>query len=173
MPRLTPPTLALCVLFGLLGCATSAVTLDDTRGIHATHFGGLPDETRICAVLTNRGESTLGWLRLRLRAHSDFQGRRGRFTSHWVWNAPLAPGQSVALALENPPAAPEIELTLVGSGSGRPPRGRPLHATAECSEAALTDVANAAREQREASGLELRSVIVRGRPDPSGLIASD
>ena len=170
MLRLTPPTLPLLVL---LGCATSAVTLDDTRGVYATHFHGLPDETRICAVLTNRGAGALAWVRLRLRTHSDFEGRKGRFTSHWVYAAPLAPGKRVAVALENPPAAPEIELTLAGSGRGRAPHGRPLRATAECSEAALASLAHAAREERSADGLELRAVVVRGRPSAAGLIASD
>ncbi len=170
MLRLAPLMLPLLIL---LGCATSAVTLDDTVGVYQTHFDNLPDEARICAVLSNRGERTISWVRLRLRAHSDFEGRKGRFTSHWVYAAALAPGERVAVALENPPAAPEIELTLAGSGRGRVPHGRSLRPTPECSEAALTLIANAAREERLADGLELRSVIVRDRPTPTGMIASD
>ena len=150
----------LCLLFVLLvGCATSSpVTLDHYAGVYTTHFEGIPDSTRICAVVTNRGDKPVSWVRLRLRAFPVFEERTHRVAASFVYSDGLAPGQSVALELLDPPVAPVLRLTLRGSGSGPAPGGRALERSEECSQNALVADARDAAGARSASGIEVHAI---------------
>ena len=132
--------LAACV--GLAAaCGTTGqhpITLDHFQGVYSTHFDGVPDRTRVCAVLTNHGTRPVGWVRLKLRAFSQQGELPGEWTSYWVYAQPVAPGQTVALSFQDAPQADQIELHVdrLGSGATRP-RGRPLRAARGCSGQAL------------------------------------
>jgi len=158
----------LCLL-GLLVCACASspgVRLERYRGVYSTHFDGIPDQTRICAVITNAGPLPVSWLRLRLQAFSQLGEVPGQWTSYWLYPKPLAPGQTIAVEFRDPPSADQIELKLSSAGDGDPPRrGRTLHRTRACSEAVLQQELK--RERAERSGTEIQLVSIERRNDPS------
>ena len=157
-----PRPLALAVALLLCACAGPSVRLDRYRGVYTTHFDGLPDSSRVCALLTHRGGAPVDWIRLRLRAFSPDDQSPSRATSLWIYEGSLAPGESVSVELANPPVAPEIELTLAGAGSGHAPRGRPLVRTPDCTRASLVAAARGSLLGRTAPGIRVQSVIRRG-----------
>ncbi len=162
---------ALLVL-AALGCAQSAVSLDGYGGVYTTHFDGVPDASRVCALLSNRGERGVDWVRLRLRTFSEYEGVRTRLSSSWVYAAPLAPGESIAVELVDPPVAPEIELRLRGAGRGQVPSGRLLRASAQCGEQWLLESTLRRLESRSADGIEVHPLRRHGaRSDV--MLASD
>jgi hypothetical protein len=133
-----PPLLALAL--ALCACATvrSGVDLDFFRGAYATHFDGIPDRSAICAVVSNRTAAAVGWVRLRLESHSRLGDEPGRWVSYWVWRGHLAPGDSVALELSDPPVADQIRLNLRGAGTGGgPASGRTAQRVDDCSDLVL------------------------------------
>ncbi len=160
--------IALCLL-ALLVCACASspgVRLESYRGVYSTHFDGIPDQTRICAVITNEGRLPVSWLRLRLQAFSQLGEVPGRWTSYWLYPKPLASGQTIAVEFRNPPSADQIELKVSSAGGGDPPRrGRPLRRTRACSEAALQQKLK--RESAERGGTEIQLVSIERRNDPS------
>lgn len=167
--RLSLLPLVLC----LYGCAVQPVTLDLYRGVYTTHFEGIPDESRVCAVISNHGEKRVSWVRLRLRATSRLGEVPGRWTSHWLYEGPIEPGDSVAVELREPPVADQIELDLRRWGSSRPSQpGRQVTASDECSLAALEA---AIRRDNGARTAEIR-IVAAGRvgEDVEGvLLAAD
>ncbi len=166
--------LLLVTVLAVAGCAVPSVTLDDYRGVATTHFGGIPDQSRVCAVVTNRGDVAVDWVRLRLRAWGG-AGERGRsFTSHWLYGEGLEPGESVAVELMEPPYAAQIELSVRGSGRGqRTRRGRPVQRTAECSEAALVAASQLASSDRPSADIQIGAIHRRGDAPGDVLIAGD
>ena len=139
-----PPLLRVALpVLALAACAVSVntstgVDLDRFRGVYTTHFEGIPDRGAICAVVTNRSGASLAWLRLRLESDSQLGEEPGHWVSYWLWKGRLDPGQSVALALEDPPMADQIRLKLSSSGSGKARRsGRTARRISRCSETAL------------------------------------
>jgi hypothetical protein len=158
----TPPALALLSLF-VLGCLGPSVEIDRYRGLVATHFDGVPDRAEVCAIVTNRGDAPIDWVRLRLRSWSRLGEEPAAWTTHWVWRGRLAPAESAAIALPNPPVAEEIALDVRENGAGeRVPRGRVASLAAECSEEALRRLAQSGGAGRTASGIELRAALRRG-----------
>jgi len=158
----TPLALALLSLV-FAGCLRPPVEIDRYRGLVATHFDGVPDRAEVCAVVTNRSDAEIEWVRLRLRSWSRFGEEPAAFTTHWVWRGRLAPNASVAIALPNPPVAEEIALDVRGSGVGeRVPRGRRVAEAAACSDDALARVVREGDAGRTASGIELRAALRRG-----------
>jgi len=161
----TPPALVLLSLL-VLGCLRPAVEIDRYRGLVATHFDGVPDRAEVCAVVTNRSDEPIDWVRLRLRSWSRLGEEPGAWTTHWVWRGRLAPAASVAIALPDPPVAEEIALDVRASGAGeRVPRGRAAAVAPECSEASLQQVAQQRGNGRTASGIALRAALRRGDAD--------
>ncbi len=161
----TPPALALLCLV-VAGCLRPPVELDRYRGLVATHFDGVPDRAEVCAIVTNRGDAPVGWVRLRLRSWSRLGEEPGAWTTHWIWRGHLAPAASAVIALPNPPVAEEIALEVRASGVGaRVAPGRAALATSECSDDALQRMARADGTGRTASGIELRAALRRGDAD--------
>jgi hypothetical protein len=166
---------ALLVLVLLLwGCASSPpVSLDHYRGVYTTHFDGIPDQSRICAVITNRGAVPLQWVRLRLRAYSQVGKRRSSWRSNWLYPRPIEVGETVALELVDPPVVDEFELKVVRSGRSPAARpGRPLRRSADCSESALTAALEDEFESRVAPGVEIRPMARAGDPTSQVLVAA-
>ncbi len=160
--------IAPCLLVVLVcACASNpGVELQRYRGVYSTHFDGIPDETRICAVVTNAGPKPVAWVRLRLQAFSQLGELPGRWTSYWLYPKPLASGQTIAVEFRDPPSADQIELSVSDAGDGSPPRrGRPLRRTRACSEAALQQ--NLKRARAERSVTEMQLVSIERRNDPS------
>ncbi len=154
--------LALLLLAGIgVACATP-VTLDDYRGLYTTHFDGIPDRALVCAVLTNRGERPVDWVRLRLVSSSSLGEQPGRWVSDWVWSGSLEPGGSVAIRLTDPPVAERMVLRVRGSGRDPKPRGRPSEPAAGCSIDSLRREARASQSERTAYGIELHAALPRG-----------
>lgn len=172
----------LLLLAGIgIACSTPSVTLDRYRGLYTTHFDGIPDRALVCAVLTNRGEEPVDWVRLRLVSSSTLGARPGRrasrrvsrWASNWVWSGRLEPGASVAIRLPDPPVAEHIALGLRGSGRGRTPRGRTSEAAPGCSIDVLESAARASLASRTAPGIELHAALPRGvAPEPPALRAT-
>ena len=154
--------LSALLILGALGCAQSAVSLDGYRGVYTTHFDGVPDTSRVCALLSNRGERSVDWVRLRLRTFSEYEGVHTRLSSSWVYAFPLAPGETIAVELVDPPVAPEIELRLRGAGSGRVPHGRLVRASTQCGEQRLLESTLRRMESRSADGIEVHPLQRRG-----------
>ena len=143
-------------VIGLVGCASTTVSLDRYDGVYATHFDGIPDHSRICARITNRGEESVDWVHLRLRTQNEFEGTRDRRTSSWTYAQTLEPGQSVAVELAHPPVAAEAKLTLLGSGRGKhAPPGRAVRTRAECTRDALVASTESDMAERSAHGIEV------------------
>ncbi len=147
--------LVIALAVGLAGCARP-VTLERYHGAYSTHFEGIPDRTALCALVTNRGDESVGWVRLRLRSTSSLGSRTARVRSHWVYSGGIDPGETVALAFVQPPIAEQIQVDLAGSGRGRAARpGRPLARAKSCSEAGLVLSLESELEERTASGIEV------------------
>ncbi len=164
---------AFCITI-LLGCASTPVSLDRVRGVYTTHFDGIPDQSRVCAVLTNQGKAPIRWVRLKLRTWDAYRERRRGRTSYWVYREPISPGASVAVELENPPIVSEIRLSVHQSGRGAGgPAGRPARRSQQCSQAELIASARADSASRTAAGIEIRAVAQHGRGDADVLVASD
>jgi hypothetical protein len=161
------------LLASALGCAGPSVTLDAYEGVYTTHFEGIPDDSRVCALVRNGGTESVSWVRMRLRSFTEFEGRRSRVTSSWVYRGNLAPGQSVAVELHRPPVAPEIRLSLRGSGNGRGPRGRSVRRSKECTEAGLLERATTAHERRVDANVEVLLVRRRGSASDDALLLAD
>jgi len=166
---------ALLVLALLLwGCASSApVSLDHYRGVYTTHFDGIPDQSRICAVVTNTGPVPVQWVRLRLRAYSQLGARRTSWHSNWLYPKPIDVGETVILELIDPPVVDEFELKVVRSGrhpAARP--GRPLRRSPDCSESALSAALEQEFEARVAPGVEIRPMARRNDPTSQVLVAA-
>ncbi len=161
--RIAVSVLALLVC----ACATSpGVRLERYRGVYSTHFDVIPDETRICAVITNAGPLPVAWVRLRLEAFSQLGEVPGRWTSYWLYPKPVASGQTIAVEFREAPSADQIKLSLSRVGDGSPPRrGRPLRRTRACSEAALQQKLK--RERAERSIAEIQLVAIERRNDPA------
>ena len=156
----------------LLGCASSTVSLDRVEGVYATHFDGIPDRSRVCAVLTNRGTEPVQWVRLRLLSYADAGARRQ--VSHWVAREPLAPGESAAVELIDPPVAREAELSVQSAGrAANAPFGRTARRSPACSEAELLATAHAESSQRTADGIEIVPLAWRGSGERDALAAAD
>ena len=158
----------LCLLALLIcACASSpGLRLERYRGVYSTHFDGIPDQTRICAVITNAGPLPVSWLRLRLQAFSQLGEVPGQWTSYWLYPKPLAPGQTIAVEFRDPPSADRIKLKVSSAGDGDPPRrGRPLRRTRACSEAALQQQLK--RERAERNGTQIQLVSIERGNDPS------
>ncbi len=147
--------LATTLALGLAGCARP-VSLERYHGAYSTHFEGIPDRTAVCALVTNRGDESVGWVRLRLRSSSSLGPRPARLRSHWVYSGDIDPGETVALVFVRPPSAEQIQVDLAGSGSGRVARpGRPLVRAKGCSETGLVVSLERELEERTASGIEV------------------
>ncbi|MFQ5515354.1 MAG: hypothetical protein ACE5FG_13095 [Myxococcota bacterium] len=161
MPR---ALLAALVLSCACAMPQAPLTLDRVRGVYRSHFGGIPDSTGICAVLSNRSERPIAWVRLRLRSYGVSPSKRWRWTSSWLYDGAIPPGQSVALLFEDPPHAQQIEIRIdrFGRGGGRPHPARPLRAVASCSEPNLRSVLADAAEGREATQVQLVPIVRRG-----------
>jgi hypothetical protein len=162
--RLVPLALALLAL----GCASPrAVTLDGYRGVYSTHFEDIPDQTGICAVITNHGDRPLGWVRLKLRAFSYLGEVPGQWTSYWLYAQPLAAGETIVVEFEDPPSTDQIELSVNRWGDGQPPRrGRPLHRSSSCSEAGLQRKLESRRGGLSTVGARMLPVLRRNDPSP-------
>lgn len=131
----------LAVVLATGACAGPPVHVEDFGGAYATHFGGIPDRGRVCAVVANRSERRLAWIRVRVRAFEDAASRgRPAWTADWLYEDGLAPGESVALELRDLAVAPGLELAIGGSSrSGPAPPGRAAERVERCSEPALVD----------------------------------
>jgi len=164
--------LAALLCLGAIGCAQSAVSLDGYGGVYTTHFDGVPDASRVCALLSNRGEHAVDWVRLRLRTFSEYEGVQARLSSSWVYAFPLAPGESIAVELVDPPVSPEIELRVRDAGHGRLPHGRLVRASTQCGEKRLLESTLARMDSRTADGIEVHTLRRRGPPGDA-LLASD
>ena len=136
------------------GCATSArIELERVRGAYSTHFDGIPDSAAICAVIHNRGPAAVDWVRLRLRAESEWEGIHSRTKSYWLVEERIEPGASLVVQLDSPPIANSVALEITGRGTGTARRGgRPVERADGCSEGWLAD-----RIDRDA--------VARGAPD--------
>ncbi|MEE8557594.1 MAG: hypothetical protein V3T14_06885 [Myxococcota bacterium] len=151
-----------------VGCtAPRPVTIDHYRGIYSTHFDGVPDQSAICAVLTNRGSRAVRWVSLRLRAYPEASASTPRWSSSWIYRGLLEPGDSRAVLLVHPPVAREIELEVRSAGYGNgPARGRLLAKRENCSEPELRAHLDKGRRGRTAPGMSLLPIVRRN--DPSG-----
>jgi hypothetical protein len=165
------PLAALAV--ALLACASSSpVRLDRVQGVYTTHFDGVPDDAAVCAVVSNAGHVPLAWMRLRLRAYSTLGDEPARWSATWLLEAPLAPGEAVALELHHPPVADEIELRVLDAGSGSPPRAVRLARRSEsCSNTSLERVVAERAAGREAPGIAVHRIARRGAPAEDELLA--
>ncbi|MBW2279368.1 MAG: hypothetical protein JRG76_12745 [Deltaproteobacteria bacterium] len=162
--------LAACggLFFCQLACASTTVDLERVRGVYSTHFHGIPDSGRICAVISNRRGSPVDWVRLRLASRSGLAERPGRWRSAWLYRGRLEPGESVAVELDRPPVSDQIRLTVHGAGRGRPTRtGRPAVEIPECSERALSAALERDAAAREAPGREIVRMAAPGGGEPS------
>jgi len=174
MRRRILSVLGFCSALVLAACASAPVTLDRVEGVYTTHFDGIPDQSRVCAVLTNRGSTLVGWVRLRMVAYGSSDERRSRLVSHWVLAKPLAPGQSVAVELLDPPVVREVELSVQRSGAGgRAPVGRPVRRSDACDADAMLAAAQAEHAGRTASGIEVVGLVDRGAARRDTLVAGD
>lgn len=151
-------------------CAGPGLTLEHYRGAYSTHFDGIPDRAAICAVITNRSDSPVDWVRLRLRAWSRLGQEPGRWRSWWVYGERIEPGETVAVVLQNPPVVEEIEVRLRGAGRGPRPRGRPAVAAEGCSEAGLAERLRA-EGTRTARGRSVHVAARRGDATSRALVA--
>ena len=166
----------LCSSFvlALASCASAPISLDHVAGVYTTHFDGIPDQSRVCAVLTNRGASAVSWVRLRMVGYSDLDERRGRLVSHWVLAEPLAPGQSATFELLDPPVVREVELSVQRTGTGgQAPVGRPVQRTESCDTDALQAAVEADQAGRTATGIEVVGLVDRGADQRDSFVASD
>ena len=162
-----------CVL-ALASCASAPVTLDRVEGVYTTHFDGIPDQSRVCVVLTNRGSTAVGWVRLRMVGYPGGEERRSRLVSHWVLAEPLAPGQSVAVELLDPPVVREVELSVQRSGAGaQAPVGRPVRRADSCDAETLLAAVQADQAGRTASGIEVVGLVDRGADQRDTFVAGD
>ena len=145
------PSVVFCALL-LAGCASSRIALDGYSGVYSTHFDGVPDTAAVCALLTNRGEVPVDWTQLRMRARSHLGETVGSWGSSWLYLGRIAPGETVAVELRNPPVADWIHLRLRRAGNGRPPRGRTATRADGCDDRALEDALAEADDGRTAPG---------------------
>jgi hypothetical protein len=150
------------------------VTLDRYRGVLRTHFDGIPDGSAVCAVLRNGSEQRVEWVGLRLRAYPTHGEKPGRWTSKWLYEGHLEPGQSQAIEFVEPPIADEVELEVRGAGSGPSELvGRKVRKVRECSEASLQRRLSADVEGRTAPGVALYSIVRRNDRSAEVVVASD
>jgi hypothetical protein len=150
------------------------VTLDLYRGVLATHFDGIPDGSAVCAVLTNRGERAVEWVRLRLRAYPTHGERKGRWTSRWLFTDRLEPGETRTVELVRPPVAEQIELELLEAGSGPPAgRGRLVKPIGHCSEPSLREGLVLALGGGSDRRLAYVPIVRRGGPAPPVVVARE
>jgi hypothetical protein len=170
---------ACAALVAALGCASSPVSLDRFRGMYVTHFEGIPDRAAVCATLTNRGETEIEWVALRLNAYTAHSAdaepapEPTRWTSSWVYPRRLGPGESQAIRLPNPPVAEQMELTVSRSGRGPvPPRARRAIPSERCSEAGLERTLRDEDADRTAPNIELRPIERHDDPANDPLVAA-
>ena len=153
---------------GLSACVVRSVELERYRGVYSTHFHGIPDRGRICAVISNGRSTPVDWVRLRLASRSALGARPGRWRSMWLYRGRLHPGESVAVELERPPVSDEIRLAVRGAGRGRARRtGRPAVEVPECSERALSAALERDAAAREAPGRVIVRMTIPGARDAS------
>lgn len=172
MRRRSLSVLALPFLLVLAACASAPLTLDRVEGVYTTHFDGIPDQSRVCAVLTNHGDTPVRWVRLRLVAFATPGERRSRLVSHWVLPEAIAPGESAAVELENPPVVGEVQLRVQRTGRGEnTPAGRPVRRSDACDADALLAAAEAESEQRTASDMRVQALVDRDAPRRDALVA--
>jgi hypothetical protein len=154
---------------GALGCATSSVTLDGYGGAYSTHFAGIPDASAVCARVTNRSDTRVEWVRLRLHSTSTLGERPARLRSRWIYTGAIEAGQSIDLGFVDPPSAEQIRIELAGHGRGTAPRGgRGLVRVASCSQAELA--LTLARPERDAA-LAVQPMAQPSRRQPDVLLA--
>ena len=166
-----PQVLASLLLVCTFGCASAPIELDDYSGVYSTHFGGIPDQSRVCAVIVNRKEHSVDWVSLRLRSYSRSSSRPSRWLTAWVYQGELRPGESVAVELPDPPIADEIALVVHRSGRGASlPAGRVVGAAASCSQTGLTAALQRESAERGAVDARVRRMSRRGEPAASGTV---
>jgi hypothetical protein len=140
--------------------------------VYSTHFDGIPDQTGICAVISNRGRKPLNWVRLRLRSYGQVGRKPGRWRSKWLYRELLMPGQSVVVEFEHAPHAAQIEITIDGAGTGTAPRqGRPLRKASTCSEGVLVREIQRLNADREPQGVQILPLVRRNHPEIDAQIA--
>ncbi len=165
---------ALALALLTVSCVSPAgVTLDAYQGALLTHFGGIPEGNRICGWLTNRGSEPVAWVRIRLVSSSGTPGERERFTSSWIYAEPLAPGESAAFELPDPPLADAIDLRVTHSGRdlARARSGRKASRADDCSEPWLHALLAADSEARPTADLGLIPLDRPGASAPADLLA--
>jgi hypothetical protein len=156
--RLDRPLLLACCA-AALACSTAGVELRDVRGAYSTHFDGIPDEGRVCAVIHNGRDVPIEWVRLRLVSRSSLGERPGRWRSDWLFRGHIEPGESVAVELERPPMADQGSLRMQRAGRGQVrERGRPVRVVQECSADALSTRLRGATVGRQAKEREIHAI---------------
>lgn len=168
-----PRAAACAAVAAALGCASSPVSLDLFRGMYVTHFEGIPDRAAVCATLTNRSETEIEWVALRLNAFSGPAEAPTRWTSSWVYPRRLGPGESQAIRLPNPPVAEQMELSVSRSGRGpAPPRARRAVPSQRCSQARLEQGLRDEDTGRTAPNIELRAIKRLDDPENEPLLTA-
>lgn len=164
-------SVAVCALV-VSGCASPRPVLESVHGAYTTHFEGVPDRAAICAEVTNHRDVAVDWLELRLRARSEHGRRAATWNSTWVYEGPVAAGETVALELVDPPVVAAIRLRPGRSGRGaRPRRGRPVRRVERCSgEWVDTTLADAAA-QRTAPARHVHAIAGAQPPASPDLLA--
>ncbi len=151
-------------------CASGAagVRVDRFRGVYSTHFDGIPDLAGVCAVVSNRSERAHPWIRLRMDAFGERNGRPWQWKSHWLYPKPLQPGETVALWFENAPHAPQLEIRVdrIGRTPQLPRHGRTLKTTSTCSEASLERALKRLNADRKPQGVQVLPIVRRNHPAP-------
>jgi hypothetical protein len=157
-----------------LACVTpGGVTLDAYRGALLTHFGGIPEGSRICGWLTNQSGHPVAWVRLRLVATTGPEGDRERNTSTWLLADTLAPGERAAFELPDPPLADAIQLRVTQSGQSADPAraGRRARRIPDCSEPWMQALLAAESESRPTADLASTPLDRPDAPVPADLLA--
>jgi hypothetical protein len=149
------------------------VTLDAYQGALLTHFGGIPEGSRVCGWLTNRGTRPVAWVRLRLRSTTGAGDQRIQLASHWIFREPIAPGETVAFALEEPPVAEGIQLGVAQTGreGSRVRSGRTAARAKDCSRPWLDALLAADSESRPTADLGSIPLERPGAEVPANLLA--
>jgi len=156
--RLDRPLLLACCT-AVLACSTAGVELRDVRGAYSTHFDGIPDQGRVCAVIHNGSSVPIEWARLRLVSRSSLGERSGRWRSDWLFRGHIEPGESVAVELERPPMADQGSLRIQRAGRGQVrERGRAVHVVRECSTDALSTRLRDADAGRQPTAREIHAI---------------
>lgn len=151
----------------VLGCAPAGIEVARLHGVYSTHFDGIPDQGRICAVLTNRRGRSVEWVLMTLGSRS---AEGGRWRTDWLYQGRLEPGASVAVELQRPPIGDRIGLRVRRSGIGEVrATGRPAWPVERCSERSLVAAIEREDPTREAPGrghVAMRTPGVRSASQP-------